>query len=172
MNKDKGRRVGMRSLIICKSIHHGNTKKVADRMAEVLKAEVLEPEKVDLERLEKYDLLGFGSGIYSGEHHETIFEFVDKLPKVENKKVFIFSTCGAPKIAMSEKFVRRNHSKLKEKLQSKGYKVVDEFGCRGWNTNSFLKLFGGINKGKPNENDLKRAEEFVNVYDVIEDENK
>jgi flavodoxin len=31
----------------------------------------------------------------------------------------------------------------------------------GFNTNSFLKLFGGINKGRPNAEDLKRAEEFA-----------
>jgi hypothetical protein len=33
--------------------------------------------------------------------------------------------------------------------------------CPGFNTNSFLKFFGGINKGRPNANDLKRAEEFA-----------
>lgn len=160
----------MKSLIICKSIHHGNTKKVADGMARVLEAEVMEPEKVNLNGLEKYDLLGFGSGIYSEQHHETILDLVDKLPEVENKKAFIFSTCGAPKIAMSDEYVRKTHSRLKEKLQYKGYDIVDEFGCRGWNTNSFLKLFGGINKGKPDEEDLRKAEKFVN--NMIEDEHK
>jgi len=33
--------------------------------------------------------------------------------------------------------------------------------CPGFNTNSFLKFFGGINKGRPNASDLKRAEEFA-----------
>jgi hypothetical protein len=28
-------------------------------------------------------------------------------------------------------------------------------------TNSFLKLFGGLNKGRPNAEDLKHAEEFA-----------
>ena len=54
-----------------------------------------------------------------------------------------------------------NHSALREKLQSKGYTIVDEFGCVGFNTNSFLKRFGGINKGRPNAEDLKNAEEFA-----------
>ena len=39
--------------------------------------------------------------------------------------------------------------------------IVDEFTCTGFNTNSFLKLFGGINKGRPNADDLKHAEEFA-----------
>jgi flavodoxin len=34
----------MKSLIICVSKSHGNTRRVADRMAEVLDAEVVNPE--------------------------------------------------------------------------------------------------------------------------------
>jgi hypothetical protein len=42
----------------------------------------------------------------------------------------------------------------------KGYTVIGEFGCAGWNTNSFLKYFGGLNKGKPDAEDLKNVEAF------------
>ena len=31
----------------------------------------------------------------------------------------------------------------------------------GFNTNKFLKYFDGINKGRPNREDLKHAEEFA-----------
>jgi flavodoxin len=55
----------------------------------------------------------------------------------------------------------KNHSTLREKLQSKGYVIVDEFSCRGFNTNSFLNLFGGMNKGRPNTEDLEEAEGFA-----------
>jgi hypothetical protein len=45
--------------------------------------------------------------------------------------------------------------------------IIDEFICAGFNTNSFLKLFGGINKGRPNVEDLRRAEEFaLNLKEV------
>jgi flavodoxin len=57
--------------------------------------------------------------------------------------------------------VAKNHSTLKEKLRSKGYMIVDEFNCPGFNTNSFIKLIGGLNKGRPNTEDLKRAELFA-----------
>ena len=40
----------MKSLIVCVSISNGNTRRVADRIAEVLNAEVVEPEAVDLGR--------------------------------------------------------------------------------------------------------------------------
>ena len=59
------------------------------------------------------------------------------------------------------KYFVKNHSSLKEKLESKGYMIIDEFSCAGYNTNSFLKLIGGINKGRPNAKDLKNAEEFA-----------
>ena len=62
---------------------------------------------------------------------------------------------------MGENKVAQDHSLLREKLQSKGYMIVDEFSCKGFNTNSFLKLFGGMNKGRPNDEDLKHAEEFA-----------
>jgi len=54
-----------------------------------------------------------------------------------------------------------DHSSLKEKLQSKGYIIVDEFQCKDFNTNSFMRFFGGMNKGRPNAEDLKNAEIFV-----------
>ena len=59
------------------------------------------------------------------------------------------------------RYVTENHSLLREKLQSKGYVIVDEFSCAGYNTNSFNRLFGGINKGRPNAEDLKQAESFA-----------
>jgi flavodoxin len=62
---------------------------------------------------------------------------------------------------MGKAKVAKDHSKLREKLQSKGYLIVDEFACKGFNTNSFLKYIGGMNKGRPNAEDLKNAEEFA-----------
>ena len=57
--------------------------------------------------------------------------------------------------------VKNNHSQIRKKLQEKGYLVIGEFGCAGWNTNSFLQYFGGLNKGKPDAEDLRNAEEFA-----------
>jgi hypothetical protein len=39
--------------------------------------------------------------------------------------------------------------------------ILDEFNCAGFNTNSFLKYFGGMNKGRPNTEDLQNAREFA-----------
>jgi hypothetical protein len=55
----------------------------------------------------------------------------------------------------------------RKKLLVKGCEITGEFNCTGWNTNSFLKLFGGINKGKPNADDLLRANEFAESFKYL-----
>jgi flavodoxin len=50
---------------------------------------------------------------------------------------------------------------LREKLESKGFSIVGEFNCTGFDTYGLLKITGGIQKGHPNEEDLKLAEEFA-----------
>ena len=134
-------------------------------MAKILDAEIRKPDEIIPSDLKEYDLIGFGSGIYSSNHHKSILDFIDKIQKVKDKTAFVFSTCGAPGFAVDgghvQDYLEKVHKNVKEKLQFRGFRVVDEFICPGWNTNKFLKLFGGINKGRPNENDLKNAEEFA-----------
>jgi flavodoxin len=159
----------IKSLLIVFSYHHHNTEKIAQVFAKVLDAQIKTPQQITPEELQEYSLIGFGSGIDSEKHHQVLLSLVDRLPQVTNRKAFIFSTYGAPEKFMSKEYVVKNHSTLREKLQSKGYMIVDEFSCAGLNTNSFLKLFGGINKGRPNSEDLKHAEEFAknlkqNIY--------
>jgi flavodoxin len=156
---------GMKALIICYSYHHKNTQKIAEIFAKVLDAEVKAPQETNPEELQEYNLLGFGSGIDSGKNYKELLDFADKIEQGTDKRALIFSTSGMP-INISgqqrvEEYTRKCHIKLKEKLQSKGYMIVGEFGCAGFNTNKFLKYFGGINKGRPNEDDLKHAEDFA-----------
>jgi len=147
----------MKSLLILFSYHHKNTEKIAKVFAKALDAQIRTPQQVSPEELQDYGLVGFGSGIYGEKHHELLLDLADTLPRVTNKKAFIFSTSAI----MGEDKVAKDHSLLREKLQSKGYTIVDEFACKGYNTNSFLKYFGGMNKGRPNAEDLKNAEEFA-----------
>ena len=133
-------------------------------MAKVLDAPLKTLSEIKLTDLSEYSLIGFGSGIDSGKHYRPLLDFVDTLPPVQNKKAFIFSTSaiqGTDKVA-------QDHSLLREKLQSKGYQIVNEFSCKGFNTNSFLKYFGGMNKGRPNAEDLKHAENFaLNLKQIL-----
>jgi flavodoxin len=149
--------ITLKSLVIVISIHHNNTVKVANAIAKVLDAKIKNPKDVKPEELANYDLVGFGSGIYGEKHHESLLDLADTLPQVTNKKAFVFSTSAI----MGINKVAKDHLMLREKLQSKGYIVVDEFACKGFNTNSFMKFLGGMNKGRPNAEDIKNAEEFA-----------
>ena len=147
----------MKSLLVLLSYHHNNTEKIANVFAKVLEAQIKTPQQINPEELQEYSLIGFGSGIYGAKHHKDLLDLADKLPQVTNRKAFIFSTSAMT----GEAKVAKDHSLLREKLQSKGYMIVDEFACKGFNTNSFMKYFGGMNKGRPNAEDLKHAEEFA-----------
>jgi flavodoxin len=147
----------MKALLVLFSYHHNNTERIANVFAKVLDAQIKTPQQVDPEELQEYSLVGFGSGIYGAKHHESLLDLADKLPHATYKKAFIFSTSAM----LGGKKVANDHSTLREKLQSKGYMIVDEFACKGFNTNSFMKYLGGMNKGRPNAEDLKHAEEFA-----------
>lgn len=143
----------MKTLIIYISVHHQNTEKVAKVMAEELDADLVPVMKAQSDTLAAYDLIGFGSGIYFMKHHKTLLRFVETLPAGTEKRAFIFSTSGDGK--------KKRHASLKEKLVNQGFSIVDEFSCKGWDTWGPLKLFGGINKGRPNEEDLAGARVFA-----------
>jgi hypothetical protein len=64
-------------------------------------------------------------------------------------------------VAAGGEFVAKNHRRMREALQARGYDVVGEFACAGWNTNVFLRYFGGLNRGRPDAGDLGRAEAFA-----------
>ena len=147
----------MKTLLVLYSYHHYNTEKIAKVFAKVLDAEIKTSQEIKPDELQEYDLIGFGSGIYSAKHDESLLKLADELPGVNNKNVFIFSTAGIT----GKSKVHKDHSMLREKLESKGYTIVDEFQCKGFNTNSFLRFFGGMNKGRPNAQDLKNAEDFA-----------
>jgi flavodoxin len=151
----------MKSLLVLLSYHHNNTDKIANVFAKVLDAKIKTPHQINIAELQEYGLIGFGSGIYDQKHHKVLLELADKVPQVTNKKAFIFSTSGVARKFAIDQAIDDSHSPLREKLESKGYMIVDEFNCAGFNTNSFLKFFGGMNKGRPNAKDLKDAEEFA-----------
>ncbi|MFW6014361.1 MAG: flavodoxin family protein [Nanoarchaeota archaeon] len=152
-------------LIICQSIHHNNTLKIAKAIGNVLNAEIKKPSEVVQKELNKYDVIGLGSGIYLGKHHKNLLKFVDKSAGFKNKKVFVFSTSG---ISNNLNFplnitnlAFHFHSPLKRKLIKKDAKFLGEFSCRGFDTYGFLRIIGGISKGKPNKKDLAEAKNFA-----------
>ncbi len=76
----------MKVVIVCVSVAHGNTERVAEVMAGVLGARVVSPEEVDLADLDSCDLVGFGSRIFGMDFHPRLSRFVRELPEKRRRK--------------------------------------------------------------------------------------
>lgn len=143
----------MKKLIIYSSVHHGNTEKIAKAMGTAIKADVIKAEDFDVNTIENYSLIGFGSGIYGGKMHKTMLKLVDTLPMVSNKKAYVFSTSGMGKTDYN--------NGLSGILADKGFIIEGTFACKGFDTFGPFKLVGGIAKGRPNDEDILNAKNFV-----------
>lgn len=146
--------------IVYASVHHGNTRQLAEALSAELSADrftVAEAQSVDLSR---YDLVGLGSGIYFGRHHQSLLDLVDS-GETPPQRAFLFSTAGLPFLRMFQ------HAALRNRLTQKGCQVLSEFCCRGWDTVGPLWLLGGINRQHPNVKDLNRAREFAQQLKVL-----
>ncbi|BBZ49076.1 flavodoxin family protein [Mycobacterium heidelbergense] len=149
--------MAMKSLVVCASRSHGNTRRVADRIAEVLAAEVVTPESVDPEIVRGYDLVGFGSGIYYMMVDARLRKLIRRLPAVDRHiRAFTFFTSGAREIPLLG-----YNKPVRERLEQKGFEVIGSFSCRGFDTVGPFGFIGGINRGRPDDLDLDRAAEFA-----------
>ena len=121
-------------------------------MAEKINADILRAADVNLNKFEEYDILGFGSGVYNGKLHKELSEILSKLSQQDDKKAFIFSTTG------SKTYSSMAHERFRPMLEEKGFEIIGEFSCLGFDT-ALTKE--GINKGRPNKQDIKDAEDFI-----------
>ena len=131
----------MKSVIVTASVHHGNTRKVVDAIANEFEVDVIDATKVKEKDLSGYDLIGFASGVYGFNFHQSIINFASvNLPA--NKKIFLLTTS-----AMNKDF-------------SQSFMQVGKFSCHGYNTFGPFKLVGGTSKGHPDDKDIANAIEF------------
>ena len=140
--------------IVYASMHHGNTRKLAESLAAELSADLFTVAEAADVHLDRYELVGLGSGIYFGRHDPSLCKLADSWQRPP-RRVFIFSTAGLPFLRWFQ------HASLRKRLVRQGCEVVSEFCCRGWDTVGPLWLMGGINRKHPNANDLNRALEFA-----------
>ncbi|MCB5168837.1 flavodoxin [Streptomyces bambusae] len=145
----------MKTVIVCASVAHGNTQRVADRMARTLAARVVTPEQADPAELAAADLVGFGSGVYHGRLHPRLNAFVRALPPGQGR-AFVFATSGLP--ALPPAPFTRPTVRL---LERKGYEVAGTFSCRALDTWALFRLVGGINRQRPDADDLAAAQAFA-----------
>ena len=140
-----------KGVIVYASTHHGNTKKLAEAIAECCESVLIDAEQVRQADLTEYDLIGFASGIDFGKFYPSVERFLqENLPK--GKKVFFLYTCAK---------VNKDFTKtMQEMAQEKDAVLLGEYGCRGYNTYGPWKLIGGMNKNHPDREELGGAVEF------------
>ncbi len=149
-----------RPLIVNPS-EHGGAARLAAAMAARLQASVVSPANVTTEEIEKANLVGFGSGIFDPAHHKALLDLAERLPPSPGKRVFLFSTSGVASEVAQGLHEDDPHKALRDRLVAKGCRIVGEYNCVGFNDNSFLFLFGGINRGHPDARDIALAEGFA-----------
>ena len=142
----------MTTAIVYYSQHHGNTKKLLDAIkAADLSVELIDVVKAPDFDLSTYDRIGFASGIYFSAFAKQLISYADAhLP--EKKDIFYIYTHGAPKgdfLKAMREIVNRKHGN-----------ELGEYRCQGYDTFGPFKLVGGIAKGHPTEDEIKRAVEF------------
>ena len=143
-----------RCLLIVKSIHHQNTMRVAEAIAETLEAEILAPDEVTQSRIDSCDLVGFGSGIYYARHHRELRKAAGQFDG-QGRRAFIFSTAGLPW------FNHVLHWSLRSRLIRRGWSIAGEFCAPGWDRWGPLLLIGGLHRNRPDERDFNRARQWA-----------
>ena len=93
----------------------------------------------------------FASGIYFGRFSRDVADFArSSLP--DRKRVFLIHTYGMK--------MRRYTKEMEKIFEGKSCQLLGIYGCKGYDTFGPFKLFGGVAKGHPDENDVKGAVEF------------
>ena len=143
----------MKILAIVESPHQGNTLKIAEAMAETSPMDIVSVADAPNYNLKDYDIVGFGSGIYAGKHDRKLLKLVNSFCDDKNAYSFVFSTSGTGSVEYNKGLVNL--------LEKKNKTVLGSFACKGLDKFFILKLFGGTNKGRPNEQDFKDARIFI-----------
>jgi flavodoxin len=135
--------------IIYASVHHGNTKKVVEAIAEKCEVELIDATQVKEKDLSGYEAIGFASGIYYSKFHQSVLNFASvNLP--EDKKVFYICTNGG----------NASYKSMEEIAKKKHAVEIGRFSCKGYDTFGPFKLIGGLAKGHPDDKDLEHAVAF------------
>lgn len=120
----------------------GNTKKLAEAVAEAVGTEAL---PISSPVTEPVDILFLGNSYYAFSIDPEVREFVASLDKNMVGKIVNFGSAA---------MLNSTYKKVKAEADKVGIPMDErEFHCKG--------EFKGIHKGKPDENDMQEAAEFA-----------
>jgi flavodoxin len=94
----------------------GNTKKLAEAIAEMTKAPIFDLASAEPNIVDFYDLLILGTPVEGFSPAKETTAFVEQMPKVEDKKAIVFCTCRIWK--------GRTLNSLAKQLSNKGYVTI------------------------------------------------
>ena len=146
----------MKTAIVYASTHHGNTKKLLDAIAAAYEVDLIDAVKIPEKDLNRYDRIGFESGIYYSKCHQAVLNFA-AVNMPQNKQTFFISTYGG----------KAYYTSIEKALTAKNSVLLGKYGCKGYDTFGPFKLMGGLAKGHPDEVDIAGA---VAVYKEITEE--
>ncbi len=122
----------------------GNTKRLAEAVAEAVGAEAL---PITVPVTEKTDILFLGNSYYAFSIDPEVRDFIRSLDKEKVGKIVNFGSAA---------MLNSTWKKVKAEADKAGIPMDErEFHCKG--------EFKGIHKGRPNEDDLKAAAEFAGM---------
>ncbi len=123
----------------------GNTKKLAEAVAEALGVEAL-PISVPVD--EKVDVLMLGNSYYAFSIDPEVRDFIRSLDKEKVGRIANFGSAA---------LLNSTYKKVKAEADKVGIPMVEkEFHCKG--------EFKGLHKGRPNEKDLADAAAFAKSF--------
>lgn len=154
----------MKTVICYESTHHENTKKLVEAIAARYEVDLIDVTETKSANLSEYELVGFASGIAFGRVYRDIASFAANWMPRESK-VFLLYTCGKDKPGYTEE--------LEQTAHSKNCQMLGKYGCPGFDTYGAFKLFGGMNKGHPTEEEINGAVMFfAEIAGLLPNENK
>lgn len=141
-----------KTLILYRSPHHGNTKKLLDAIVKAHPDVVLAKAGKDSFDDAQYELIGIASGVYAGKPHRAVRKALDGL-RGGGRKAFAVYTCGDN---AGGKYGERFMALLRER----GFDPAGFYWSAAWDSFGPLRLVGGVNKGRPNEDEIQGAVKF------------
>ena len=143
--------VHIRTMILYRSKHHGNTKRIVDAIAAAFPDDVdtLDVSTVDKKNpkvdLTSYHLIGIASGIYFGEIDRDLARVMQASVRSGDFVFSLLTYGGASKWYGKDidGICRATHANF-----------LAGHGCPGFDTWGPYKLMGGMNKGRPNDDDI------------------
>lgn len=142
-----------RILILYASPHHGNTRRLVEAMAEAAGADLCDLLREPMPDLSGYELVGVASGIYHSKMHPKVLDALGQRMPRPGQRVFLAYTCGIR--------YRAYEKPVRQALEQRGIDCAGCYSCRGYDTFGLFGKIGGIAKGRPNAEELRRGAEFL-----------